>query len=171
MRLRLTLSALIPLVTGCFTYPCETDVLGCEQGDAFEVDAQCEAEAPLSIELIEMQTLEPLATGSWPIVHHGAQGGIHFDLGVRVRGLAPDHVAVKLDFDAAECRDDACGEVVGVARRTLNADDTVLEPDEDGFLLPDVVLLLEREPARGGEIVLQVLDACGRELELVHAID
>lgn len=163
--------ALIPLLSGCFTYPCETDVLACEEGEDFEVDAKCKADAPLSIELIEMQTLEPVKPGQWPIVHHGVQGGIHFDLGVRVRGLEPDHVAVKLDFDAAECRDAECREVVGVARRTLNADATVLEPDAEGFLLPDVVLLLEREPARGGELVLQVLDACGRELEVVHAIE
>ena len=171
MRLRLTLLAAIPLLAGCFTYPCETDVLACEESEAFQIDADCEAEEPLSIELIEMATMQPVSPDAWPIVHHGAQGGIHFDLGIRVRGLEPDHLNVQLDFDAAECRDADCTAMADVAARTLNADDTVLEPDDDAHLLPNVVLLLDREPAHGGALQLHAIDACGRELELVHEID
>jgi hypothetical protein len=171
MRPGHTLLALIPLLVGCFTYPCETDVLACEEGEAFAVDASCEAEQPLALELIEMQTMQPVQRGAWPIVHHGAQGGIHFDLGIRVRGLEPDHLEVRLDFDAAECRDSDCTAMADVAARTLNADDTVLEPDDDGHLLPNVVLLLDREPAHGGALQLHAMDACGRELEIVHEIE
>jgi hypothetical protein len=171
MRPVLTLIALMPLLGGCFTYPCETDVLACEEGEAFEVDAQCEAETPLSIEILEMATLDPLVRDAWPIVHHGAQGGIHFDLGIRVRGLEPDHREVQLAFDAAECRDAACTDAARVAARTLNADASILEPDEGAFLLPDVVLLLDREPAHGGELTVSVLDSCGRELEVVHSVE
>lgn len=171
MRPGHTFLALIPLLAGCFTYPCETDVLACEEGKDFAVDANCEADQPLSIELIEMQTMQPLKRDAWPIVHHGAQGGIHFDLGIRVRGLEPDHLNVQLAFDAAECRDADCTAMADVAARTLNADDTVLEPDEDAHLLPNVVLLLDREPAHGGALQLHAIDACGRELELVHEID
>ena len=160
------------LLTGCFTYPCDSDVLQCEEGEAIAVDRTCEATEPLSIELIETDTLQAVDADAWPTVHHGIQGGIHFALGVRVRGLDPDHARVQVTLDAAECADADCVEMAVIAERTLNAEDDLLDPEEgDGaWLLQDVVVLLEREPSGPGEIELTVLDGCGRERLLVHPV-
>ena len=56
MRLRLTLSALIPLLPGCFTYPCETDVLACEQGDAFDEERIADPEVVRRVEELVSET-------------------------------------------------------------------------------------------------------------------
>lgn len=153
---------------GCFTYPCETDVLACEEGEALEIDRTCEPSEPLAIELVEMDGLAAVPEGAWPRVHHGPQGGIHFDLGLRVAGLDPEHAEAELELDARECTDDDCSEGNVFAQRKLNASEDLFEVDEDGRLLPNIVVLLEREPSASGRLVVEVRDGCGREVELVH---
>ena len=156
------------LSTGCYSYPCDTDVLACEEGDALEIDRTCEPSAPLEIVLLEMDGLEPVVEGTWPRVHHGPQGGIHFDLGLRVAGLDPEHAEAELDLDARECVDEDCGDATVFAQRKLNASEDLFEADEDGHLLPNIVVLLEREPSGSGRLVVDVRDGCGRRVEVVH---
>lgn len=169
MRAVHTMFALAIPLGGCFTYPCETDVLQCEDGEAFEVDRTCEASEPLTAELLEMATLDAVQAGDWPIVHEGAQGGIHFDLGLRVSGLDAGHIQLRASVDVSECEDAQCAERTVFAQRTLSVDESVLEPEGESFLLPDVVVLLDDVP-RSGEVAIDLLDACGRELRLVHRV-
>ena len=177
----LTIGALMTLLAGCFTYPCDNDVLECEEGEAFEVDRSCEAQAPLELEIVEMSTMMPLDAQVWPEVHHGPQGGIHFDLGVRLTGLEPGHAAARLTFEAAECMDESCDETALIAQRTLYADESLLEAAEDASeraageesapqVVPGIVLLLEHEPGVAGVLRLDALDPCGREASLEHVV-
>ena len=153
-------------VTGCVTYPCDEDVLECKEGDALQVDASCEADGTLTVEILEMDTLTPVAEDAWPTVHEGPQGGHHFNLALRVTGLEPDHVALSLQLDALECTDEACDDSIALGHRVLNADDTILEADGDGFVVHDVVVMLERPPEAGGMLYVDANDACGQRARL-----
>jgi hypothetical protein len=152
---------------GCVTYPCDDDVLACGEGEAFEIDPSCEPQGPLSIEVLEMATGVPVAADAWPTVHHGPQGGIHFSLALRVTGMEPQHIALQLELDAVECADAQCRETTALAQRSLAADASLFEDEDDARVLPDVVVLLEREPEGGGELRIDVLDACGQQAETI----
>ncbi len=154
------------LAAGCVTYPCDEDVLECKEGEALEVDASCEAEGPLELQVLEMDTLAPVPADAWPTVHEGPQGGQHFSLALRVTGLQPEHLAFSLQLDALECVDGACEASVELGHRTLNADAKILEEDGDGFVLPDVVVMLERAPEGDGVLYVEANDACGQHARL-----
>lgn len=162
MRRRTSWLLAAGLATGCVTYPCEDDVLQCEEGEVLEVDANCEAEGPLTIEVLEMDTRAPVPERAWPSVHTGPQGGVHFNLALRVTGLEPDHVALSLRVDARECEDAECGSTTALGHRMLNADADLLEVEGDAFVLPDIVVMLERAPDADGRLSLEATDACGQ---------
>jgi hypothetical protein len=109
----------------------------------------------------------PVAADAWPTVHHGPQGGIHFSLALRVTGMEPQHIALQLELDAVECADAQCRETTALAQRSLAADASLFEDEDDARVLPDVVVLLEREPEGGGELRIDVLDACGQQAETI----
>ncbi|MCX4241237.1 hypothetical protein [Paraliomyxa miuraensis] len=161
------------LVAGCsYDYSCDDDVLACEQGEAFEIVDDCDADEPLILTVLETDTMEPLGDDRWPVIHHGAQGGIHFDLTMEVEGLDPAHEQIQLTMDAIECARTDCSDEVTLGERLLYAGEEQLEEegDDDDVRLPSVVLLLEDDPSGRGELRVDVLDACGREASLVHRV-
>lgn len=173
--MRLLLLALGGLVSSavlpaCFTYPCDRDVLACEEGDAFAIDRSCKVEDELGLVLGEGNGMfASLPDAAWPEVHHGVQGGIHFMLGVRLAGVDPEHGEFEIEVDARDC-DDACSEMDTLATRTFTIDESYFERDGDELVLADVVLLLDREPRAKGELTVRVTDSCGRTAESVHAM-
>lgn len=159
--------ALVLGLTGCVTYPCETDVLACEDGEALQIDPTCDAKGDLSLVARENGSDLPLPEGAWPIVHHGAQGGVHFSLAVHMDGIDPKHREVELTLRVEACDDEACDEPSMLTSRTLVADEDVLEADGDMVELHDIVLVLDDEPPAEGRLVLEARDACGREASQV----
>ena len=158
------------LPPGCFTYPCDRDVLACEDGEPLAIDRSCQADGELVLELGEGDgTFAPLADETWPQVHHGVQGGIHFMLGLRLEGVDTEHGEFEVELEARDCGG-GCSEMQMLSARTFVIDDTHFEPDGDALVLADVVLLLDREPAERGEIVVRVTDSCGRTAETIHAM-
>jgi hypothetical protein len=159
--------ALVLGLTGCVTYPCDTDVLACEDGEALQIDPSCDAEGDLSLVACENGSDMPLPEDAWPIVHHGAQGAVHFSLAVQMDGIDPDHRQVELELRVEACDDEACDDPSMLTSRTLVADEDVLESDGDTVELHDIVLVLDDEPPAEGRLVLEARDACGREASQV----
>jgi hypothetical protein len=159
------------LPPGCFTYPCDRDVLACEEGEPLAKGGACdESEAPLVLELGEGEgTFTPLADDTWPQVHHGVQGGIHFMLGLRLEGVDAEHASFEIEIEARDCKGE-CASMQMLSTRTFVVDETYFEPDGEALVLADVVLLLDREPEANGEITVRVTDSCGRTAETVHAM-
>ncbi len=166
--LSLGLAALSP---GCFTYPCERDVLACEEGEPLAIDRACELESgELGLEVGDGEgEFAPLAAGAWPQVHHGPQGGIHFMIGLRLSGVDPEHESFEIEVVARDC-DGACAEMDELSTRTFVVDGSYLEPDGDALVLADVVLLLDREPRPKGELTVQATDSCGRVASAVRSL-
>ena len=159
------------LPPGCFTYPCDRDVLACEEGDALAIDRSCKNTDALVLELGEGEgTFAPLADETWPVVHHGVQGGIHFMLGLRLEGVDASHGEFEIEIDARDCKG-GCTEMQPFATRTFVIDDSHFEADDDALVLADVVLLLDHEPAERGEITVRVTDSCGRVATTVLSIE
>ena len=106
--LSLGLAALSP---GCFTYPCDRDVLACEEGEPLAIDRTCKQEnGELVLELGEGEgEFSALAADAWPQVHHGPQGGIHFMIGVRLTGVDPEHES--FEIEVAKPADPSGGEI------------------------------------------------------------
>jgi hypothetical protein len=170
MRMPILSLGLAALLPGCFTYPCERDVLACEEGEPFAIDRSCELEGELGLEVGEGEGMfAAFPAASWPQVHHGAQGGIHFMLGLRLSGVDPKYAAFEVEIEARDC-DDACAAMQTLSERTFVVDGDYLEPDGDAQVLTDVVLLLDREPHARGEITVRVTDSCGRTAESTHAM-
>jgi hypothetical protein len=158
------------VLPGCFTYPCDRDVLACEEGEPLAIDRACETDVELVLELGEGEgTFAPLADETWPQVHHGVQGGIHFMLGLRLEGVDADHGEFEIEIVARDCQG-GCDTMDMLSARTFVVDDTYFDPDGDALVLADVVLLLDREPRASGEITVRVTDSCGRTAETVHAM-
>jgi len=153
--------ALVPCA--CFTYPCDTDVLGCEEGDEFVIDRSCTPTAgTLTVELRESGAMQPL--GAWPELHHGVQGGIHYALGLELVTADVDHREFRIEVTVRDC-EGACTAMDVVAERTLVVDDASLAVDGDALALDDIVVLLDREPRSNAELVVTVTDSCGRTVE------
>jgi hypothetical protein len=166
----LVLLACAVLPPGCFTYPCDRDVLACEEGAPLAIDRACQVSDALVLELGEGEgTFAPLADETWPQVHHGAQGGIHFMLGLRLENVDVDHEDFEVELEARDCTDD-CTTMQMLSTRTFVVDASYFEEDGDALVLADVVLLLDREPHERGEITVRVTDSCGRMAESVHAM-
>lgn len=171
MRRRLSALGLLlstVITAGCFTYPCDGDVTGCEEGEPLQADLSCTADGELSLQLREDDVDAPLSEGTWPVVHHGPQGGIHFLLGLRVEGMDADHTQLEIELGVQACEGD-CTSPVPHETRTFVVDDDVLVPDGDAAELHDVVLLLDDEPPEHGRLVVTARDACGRTGTLVHS--
>jgi hypothetical protein len=160
-------SAVLP---ACFTYPCDRDVLACEEGDALAIDRECKLDGDLELVLGEGNGMfVPLPDAVWPEVHHGVQGGIHFMLGLELAGVDPDHGEFEIEVEARDC-DESCSAMETLATRTFTIDESYFERDGDALVLADVVLLLDREPRAKGELTVRVTDSCGRTAESVHAM-
>ena|SRR5688572_12463667 len=154
-------------LTGCFTYPCDTDVLACEDGEALELDPTCEAEGELELVARENESDAPIPADAWPTVHEGAQGLLHFALALQMRGMDPDHQEIEITLRVEACEDEACATTTMITSRTLVADAQVLEVDDDAVELHDIVLVLDEAPPQDGRLVVEALDACGRTASLV----
>jgi hypothetical protein len=152
----------------CDHSPCAQDVAGCGEGEGFSFDASCEADGPLSVQLLELQTGEPIPAGRWPELHHGSQGGVHFALAVAVQGLEPGFMNVQLNLDAADCSGSDCAAMDELAERTVDTDDSMWEIEGNEAMLRDVILVLDHEPADAGELRIDAVDPCGRVAEYVH---
>ncbi|HWB80880.1 MAG TPA: hypothetical protein VG755_38220 [Nannocystaceae bacterium] len=146
----------------CFTYPCERDVVACQDDDAFTIDRSCKLETPLVATLGEGDgEFVALAGDGWPLVHHGPQGGVHFLLGLRVEGMDPAHCELQIVITAHD-------EHV-LADRTLVVGRDQLDENGDAFELADIVVVLERAPKQHGELVVDITDSCGRTTTLTRA--
>jgi hypothetical protein len=162
MRASILSLGLVALSPGCFTYPCDRDVLACEEGEPLAIDPSCEQSGELRLELGEGEgEFTALSADAWPVVHHGPQGGIHFMLGLRLTGVDPDHESFEVEVVARDC-EGACTEMDELSARTFVVDESYLVPEGEALVLADVVLLLDREPRAQGEITVQVTDSCGR---------
>lgn len=163
MRVSILSLGLVALSPGCFTYPCDRDVLACEEGEPLAIDRSCEQQmGELGLELGEGEgEFSTLADDAWPQVHHGPQGGIHFMIGLRLTGVDPKHESFEIEATARDCEGE-CAEMDDLSARTFVVDESYLEPDGDALVLTDVVLLLDREPRAEGELTVRATDSCGR---------
>ena len=152
---------------GCFTYPCDTDVLACEDGEALQIDPSCEADGELRLVTRDNDTDAPLPERGWSVVHHGAQGAVHFSLALRMEGIDPDHREVEIQLSVEACADEPCDDTSMLSQRTLVATDDILEVEGDAVELHDIVLVLDDEPPPEGRLTVKVRDACGREASQV----
>lgn len=160
--LLLPLLPLLPvLLAGCFTYPCDTDVLACEDGDAFVVDRACVPTGELGVGLRESGSESPMPATGWPELHHGVQGGIHYALGLDLVQVDDDHRQFEIAIEVRDC-EGACLDMAVVAQRTLVVDDDWLDERGDALVLDDVIVLLDREPRSIAELEVIVTDSCGR---------
>jgi hypothetical protein len=165
-RLVLTL---VTALAGCVTYPCDTDVLACEDGEALQLDPTCEAEGELSLVARENEGTAPLDPDAWPTVHHGAQGAVHFSLALQMQGVDPEHREVEVTLRVEACDDSACEDTSMLTSRTLVAGEDVLEVEGDTVELHDVVLVLDDVPPPEARLVIDVRDACGRSASQVFS--
>jgi hypothetical protein len=156
---------------GCFTYPCERDVVACAEDDAFEIDRACELDDELAAVLCEGEgELSPLGAHGWPIVHHGPQGGVHFVLGLQLDGVDAGHDAFQIEIEARDC-DGACETSDMLATRTFVIDREHSERSGAAAEIADIVMVLEHSPRAQGELVVRVTDSCGRVATVTREID
>jgi len=157
------------VLSGCPTYPCERDVLACEDGDAFVIDRSCEVDDELVLALGDGEgRFTALEDAAWPVLHHGVQGGIHFTVGLRLEHVDPDHGEFEIEVEARDC-DARCPSMEVLATRTFVIDEGHFEHTDAALELADVVLLLDRQPRAAGEIAVTVTDSCGRVAASLHA--
>ncbi len=175
--MRVALGAGLMLLSGCPLFgrasggdPCLDDALGCDQGDALQVDATCEDESPLQLELGDGDgSFRPLAPGTAPEEIQGAQGGSHMVLGVGVDNPLESHLAFEVSIVLTQGEGE---EAWTSADRTAVYDGSIVAFDEGRAELLNFVLVPDGwfagEPRR---IDVAVRDACGRIGTLSHAIE
>lgn len=173
---------LICVLAGCPSGdedPCDSDSLGCDDGNALVLDPSCTLTGDLMVALGQGEkSYSPLSMGEAPKEHFGPQGGSHLWLGARVEDHARDYPQLELDFDLVT-RAENCGEMEcewqesEVGGRTVVLDEEHLELTDDGAAEAAGILVFADFWSSEGQagVRLGVRDPCGRTGSVVHAID
>lgn len=144
----------------------EEDCASCYSDAEFELDATCELEGTLTVELGDgASELRPLADGEAPELYSGPQGGRHHYVAIRVGDVALDRYdRLELQLDAylpGECPDDGEPCAPGSFSHTLVLGGSPPWRVIDGGVEEYGIVV----PMDGEDVVVQaqVLDPCGRE--------
>lgn len=175
-RLGCTLALL--LLTACPLFggggrggACTDDANLCADGGELEVDASCERDDMLQLELGDGNgEFQPLAPGVSPELYAGQQGGEHMVLGLGVDNPSPEHLSyeVELALHATLAEDDA--ELVG--ERTVVYGEHLVEFDAGRAELLNLVAIPDIWPDSGRRwISATVTDSCGRRGQVDHRLD
>ncbi len=150
--------------------PCVDDANVCGNGGALEIDADCELDGPLDLELGEGEgEFRALAPGEQPELVFGPQGGAHMVLGIGVDNPSPDHLAFEVRVMLSAEFD---GEPETAAERTVVYEGNLVQFDAGRAEMLDLVVIPAFWPDEGRRWVsVAVTDACGRTGHIDHAID
>lgn len=163
------------LLTGCSLFgggsgggPCNDDANACGNGGVLEIDATCELDDMLQLQLGEGEgEFTMLAPGAAPELVSGLQGGEHMVLGVGIDNPSPDHLAFQVDVSLG-----AEGESEFLGERTVVYDGNLVQFDAGRVELINLVVIPEFWPTSGRRwISITVTDACGRVGTLDHAVE
>ncbi len=144
----------------------EEDCASCWSEAEFELDASCELEGTLTVEVGDgANEFLPLADGESPQMYSGPQGGAHHYVAVRIGDVALDRYdRIQVEIDAYfpdECPDD--GEPCGPSAftQTLVLGGSPAWRVVDGAVEEYGIVV----PMNGEDVTVQVraLDPCGRE--------
>lgn len=179
---------MVPALRGClcgggFESPCEEANYGCEESTlAFEQDPTCTLDGDLQVELgYGKDAYQTLAPGDFPKEYHGAQGGTHAYMGLRVFNPALDRydkLLVRMGIyrkNNAPCGSSTYGIPYGaddaqclleVAERLLVlGDKKPIQPQPDGSIEEHGIVMFLHTTATSTldrVVRLQVDDPCGR---------
>ncbi len=150
--------------------PCADDANNCGNGGALEIDASCELDDTLDLQLGqgdgEFQALAPSAT---PEFVTGLQGGFHMVLGIGIDNPSEEHLAFEVQVTLISERD---GEMEPIGERTVVYGGSQVGFEAGRAELLDLVVIPDFWPEEGRRwISVSVTDACGRIGNLDHAID
>lgn len=150
--------------------PCNDDANACGNGGVLELDATCELDDVLRLQLGEGEgEFTMLAPGAEPELVSGLQGGVHMVLGVGIDNPSPDHLAFEV---AVTLTIDAEGESEFLGERTVVYDGNLVQFEAGRAELINLVVIPEYWPTSGRRwISMTVTDACGRVGTLDHAVD
>jgi hypothetical protein len=139
---------------------------------ALQRDPACKLTGPLAVSLgqgVDPAGFTLLQPGEEPAAHHGAQGGQHLILGLRVDNAAPRSPGfwVKFEVERARCggTDAGCGgwELIGQYQTTVRPTDPRLSMDGEAATVSGFIIVLsdwQRWDAR--RLRAEAEDPCGR---------